>query len=204
MTLGVALAVLGTALPAYAPGTANAPAFDQASPQEVAAPGSNVPGPATAAPAPSSAVAPALSPGGPSPMGSAAVPSTARTDAQQPDNNAASAPPPPAGGSSGSGSEIEQATPAPQPDNSTTGYVAPGTPEAQVNPIPPTEGSAPPGPQTPAVRQVLVFGGLAVAALGLVVLLLIAYARRRIRSATPGLSSPRIAAFAERAGARRA
>jgi hypothetical protein len=185
MTIGIALAVVGTALPAYAPGTASAPAFDQGTPREAVAPlGSMAPVAATAAPMPSSVIVPPPSPAEVSPMGSTVAPSIPGTDAQQPENynNTSSAPPPPAGDSSGGQSEIGQATQAPQPAKSATGYVAPATPGTEVNPVPAAEQPAQPGSGSSAAGQVLVLGGLAVAALGLAVLLLIAYSRRRFQS----------------------
>jgi hypothetical protein len=188
MTIGIALAVLGTALPAYAPGTASAPGFDQSSPQEAVLPGSKAPLAATATPMPSSAIVPPPSPAELSPMGSAVAPSSPRTDAQQPENynNTSSAPPPPAGGSSGDQSEIGQASQAPQPAKSATGYVSPTTPGPEVNPVPP---AAQPGSGSSSAGQALVLGGLAVAALGLAVLLLIAYSRRRFQSEAAAATS---------------
>jgi hypothetical protein len=196
MTIGIVLAVFGSTLSAYAPGAASAPAFDQGSqPAAMSEEGSAAP---SVAPVPSAVPAPTTEPGGPQPVsgetsgpaGPASVPPPPSPGGLPENYTDKGSGPPSAGGSSGGETGFvpvsqapEPTSQVPQPAASSTNQTAPGTPATQTNPIPASEAGGPPS-QSTLVRQALILGGLAVAVLGLALLLLVSYARRKVRVET--------------------
>ncbi len=195
MALGIVLAVFGTTLSAYAPGSAGVPAFDQGIPEAGAISQEGTPVPV--APGASAVAAPTAAPGGTQTLsGATSGPAVASSvpplpsPANQAENYTdVDSGPPSAGGSSGGESGFVPASQAPEPAASAAEHTAVGTRAAQMNAVPPAEVGGPPSPST-LVRQALIIGGLAVAALGLALLLLISYARRKFRVGAAILSSP--------------
>ncbi len=217
MTLGLALAVLGTALPGLAPGPASAPVGDtngtpqvpagaQASAttagQPSAATNSNAAtgkpqemvsaGPTIAPKPPDYAASPALpgqalaSPNSVNPDSGPTQAATASSGVQSPAdvNVAESAPPPPDAGRGGSGGGSGEepdgvATSAPAGSNGDQVFNQPTAGSEAV--IPPVSPQSPPsaGAQANTLSGLLVYGGLALAAAGLVLLLAAWLARRR-------------------------
>lgn len=192
MALGITLAVLGVALPLSSATMGSAPALDQGASQREAAAGTAL---ATAAPAaapipsplsqPSQAVASASRATGQVldlPIATAAPPATGVPIAI---NNTTSAPPPPpaAGSSLGKSGEQPATQGSPAPTTGPQAFVAPGTPVDRANPVPPTNESmlSGGGSATDDMRQMLIYLGVALVALGLAVLILVTYARRRFR-----------------------
>jgi hypothetical protein len=191
MTIGIVLAVFGSALSAYTPGATSAPALAQGSSQPAfSSEGGSAPSPA--APVSTAVAAPTAQPGGPRPVSGGPQPPS---PASQPENYTDAASAPPSDRSSGGESGFVPASQAPPPAGMTSqpeGTTSPpsagdkaaqGTSEPQANPIPPTAAGGPPSPST-LVHQALILVGLAIAVLGLALLVLISYARRKFRVET--------------------